>query len=301
MQMSTIEAPVAADIVAAYESQIEKMRQKDQTSKALSKEDLKVVHEDEQFLVVDKPAGVLCVPTPEVSASLSQSVFEAYGCESGVMDHMVVHRLGMDTSGLVVFARSKAAHKFISDAFRTRKAVRNYEALVCGHVADDEGVIDLPLMRDFLRPPFMRVSTDDLQRALIPLETEGAGEMPRSLCKKILERPKSSVTQYSVIGREELNGQPVTRLALRSVTGRTHQLNVHLAAIGHPIVGDTVYGVDGDALPNGGLDTVEGGASDEVQKALVGAKDCMCVHAKELGFAHPNTGEELTFSTPTPF
>lgn len=95
---SSVESPVSSDVAAAYESQIAKMRAKDQTSKALSKEDLKVVFEDEHIVVVDKPAGVLCVPTKEVSASLSQSVFEAFGCESGNVDSMVVHRLGMDTS-----------------------------------------------------------------------------------------------------------------------------------------------------------------------------------------------------------
>lgn len=84
-------------------------------------QDLKVVFEDEHIIVVDKPSGVLCVPTKEVSASLSQAVFDAYGCESGNMDSMVVHRLGMDTSGLVVFARTKAAVTAINTLFRTRK------------------------------------------------------------------------------------------------------------------------------------------------------------------------------------
>ena len=82
---------------------------------------MKVIFEDEHIIVVDKPAGVLSVPTKEVSASLSQAVFDAYGCESGKMDNMVVHRLGMDTSGLVVFARNKAALVGLNSAFRTRK------------------------------------------------------------------------------------------------------------------------------------------------------------------------------------
>ena len=82
---------------------------------------MKVVFEDEHIIVVDKPAGVLCVPTKEVSASLSQAVFDAYGCESGNMDSMVVHRLGMDTSGLVVFARTKDALLGLNASFRTRK------------------------------------------------------------------------------------------------------------------------------------------------------------------------------------
>jgi len=86
----------------------------------LTVQDLKIVFEDEHIIVVDKPAGVLCVPTKEVSASLSQAVFDAYGCESGNMNSMVVHRLGMETSGLVVFARSKSALLALNTAFRTR-------------------------------------------------------------------------------------------------------------------------------------------------------------------------------------
>lgn len=295
---------VAAEVAAAYESSISKMRAKDQTSKALSKEDLKVVYEDEHILVVDKPSGVLSVPTKEVSASLSQTVFDAYGCESGNMDSMVVHRLGMDTSGLIVFARTMPALTGLNSAFRTRKVTRKYEALVCGSVENDEGEIDMPLMRDFIRPPYMRVSTDDLQRALV-----GVDDLPAEISKKILEIPKPSLTKYSVIGKEELGGNPVTRLSLTSVSGRTHQLNVHCAASGHPIVGDKVYGAGGEALPNGGLDeagmdsSAPNRANLDVQGSIAEAAGDkpMCVHAKELSFKHPVTGEDMKFESATPF
>lgn len=290
---STVEA-VGSDIVAAYESQMTKMREKDQASKALSKEDLTVVFEDEHIVVVDKPAGVLCVPTKEVSASLSQAVFDAYGCESGNMDSMVVHRLGMDTSGLVVFAKTKDALLGLNAAFRSRKVTRKYEALVCGTVEGD-GEWNMPLMRDFVNPPYMRVSTDDLQRALIGLD-----DLPEEISKKILENPKDSSTKYEVVGTEELGDQPVTRLTLTSVTGRTHQLNVHCAASGHPIVADSVYGYNGDATANGGL---EEGASTELQESIAAAaKDMsMCIHAKELSFSHPVTGEDLKLDSKSPF
>lgn len=301
---STVEAVAGSDVAAAYESQITKMRAKDQTSKALSKEDLKVVFEDEHIVVIDKPSGVLSVPTKEVSTSLSQAVFDAYSCESGNMDSMVVHRLGMDTSGLIVFARTKAAASGLNSAFRTRKITRTYEALVCGSVSDDAGDIDLPLMRDFVHPPYMRVSTDDLQRALIGVE-----DMPAEISKKILENPKDSLTKYSVVSREELGEDSVTRLSLTSVSGRTHQLNVHCAAMGHPIVGDSVYGVNGDALPNGGLDeetmnaNAPNRASLELQQSIASAASdkSMCVHAKELSFKHPVTGEDLKFESASPF
>jgi len=295
---------VSSDVAAAYESQIAKMRAKDQSSKALSKEDLKVVFEDEHIVVVDKPAGVLCVPTKEVKASLSQSVFDAFGCESGNMDSMVVHRLGMDTSGLVVFARTLKAVQELNTAFRARKVTRKYEALVCGSVEADEGEMNMPLMRDFVSPPYMRVSSDELQRALIGVE-----DLPVEISKKILESPKESVTKFSVVAREELGGNAVTRMSLTSVSGRTHQLNVHCAASGHPIVGDTVYGINGDAQPNGGIDdaTMDTSAPNRASLDLQGsiataaADKPMCVHAKELSFKHPITGEDLKFESASPF
>mmetsp|Transcript_39621 Transcript_39621/g.82784 ORF Transcript_39621/g.82784 Transcript_39621/m.82784 type:complete len:216 (-) Transcript_39621:188-835(-) len=215
------------------------------------------------------------------------------------MDKMVVHRLGMDTSGLVVFARTDAALRGMNALFRSRKVTRNYEALVCGHVADDAGSIDLPLMRDYEFPPFMRVSTDDHQRALLDLDASEVG-------KKMLESPKESLTKYAVVSREDMDGNDVSRLTLTSVSGRTHQLNVHCAAIGHPIVGDTVYGFDGEAASNGGLDDGElpaDKASAELQQAIAGA--CagkpMCVHAKSISFRHPVTKEELSFDSKSSF
>ena len=215
------------------------------------------------------------------------------------MDKMVVHRLGMDTSGLVVFARTNFSMRELNSLFRTRKVSRKYEALVCGHLPNDKGIIDLPLMRDYEAPPYMRVSTEEHQRALIGLN-------PGEVGKKILESPKLSITEYEVISREELDGKAVTRLALTSVSGRTHQLNVHCAAIGHPIVGDTVYGYGGDAANNGGLnksELPESCASEELQKEIsvaVSGKP-MCVHAKSISFDHPLTRETLSFDCSAPF
>merc|ERR1719253_2335058 len=125
----------------------------------------------------------------------------------------------MDTSGLIVFARTKAALLGMNTLFRTRKIARHYE-----------GTIDQPLMRDYEYPPFMRVSTDEHQRALLDLDAEEVG-------KQLLERPKESLTKFEVTSREDLDGHDASRLLLTSISGRTHQLNVHCAAIGHPIVG----------------------------------------------------------------
>jgi len=196
--------------------------------------------------------------------------------------------------------------------FRTRKITRKYEVLVCGHVASDKATIDMPLMRDYMRPPFMRISTDEHQRVLLDLDGTIVG-------KKLLEAPKPSQTNYEVIGRETFldTDLPVTRLLLTSITGRTHQLNVHMAAIGHPIVGDRVYGLDGDAVTNGGLElskvenndehgsiSTPSAASIELQRAIGAKATKMCVHAKCLSFHHPMFSpddEPLSFTTPAPF
>ena len=267
-----------------------------------------MIHEDEHIIVVNKPVGVLSVPSEPGLPSLAEAVFEkCQSSDSGLrlakFDQMVVHRLGSDTSGLVVFAKNLDAVRAINTLFRTRKITRQYECLVAGHVQQDQGLINMPLMRDYEHPPFMRVSTDEHQAALVDLD-------PLIVGKKLLEAPKESVTHYQVIARESLNDQddlPITRLTLTSITGRTHQLNVHCAAFGHPIVGDAVYGFGGDAAPNGGLaeamldETTPNRASVDLQKSLAAASSTMCVHAKSLRFRHPATGEDVEYCSDAPF
>lgn len=259
----------ADDFNAKLAANRESMSAKDKTSKSLGKGDLKVVHEDEHIVVIDKPAGVLSTPGKDGNPSLQQAVFDSFGCESGNANKMACHRLGMDTSGLMVFAKTNHALRDLNSQFRTRKVTRKYEALVKGHVSDDSGVIDKPLMMDYENPPYMCVSTEEKQRALIGLSADVVG-------KKVLENPKESITEYEVLAREEVDGEPVSRLSLTSVTGRTHQLNVHCSAIGHPIVGDSVYG-DADS------------------------GKAMCVHAKSLSFRHPGTREQVNLESAAPF
>lgn len=265
---------------------------------------MKVVYEDNHIVVVDKPSGVLCVPGKDGFPNLAEAVCDSFGCEMGRPDKMVVHRLGMDTSGLVVFAKTMLAVRGMNAIFRTRKIERKYEALVCGHVEKDEGLINLPLMRDYENPPFMRISTDDHQRALIDLD-------PAIVGKKLLEQPKDSLTKYEVIAREEMDGNPVTRVAITSISGRTHQLNVHLAAFGHAIVGDSTYGINGDAASNGGLSSAEldslapnanrADANLQQQIASAAKGKSACVHAKSLKFRHPVTKEDISLSSDAPF
>ena len=233
---------------------------------------------------------------------MAQAVYDSFGDANKLdsPDKMVVHRLGMDTSGIMVFCKTPEAVRGMNAAFRARKVERTYEALVCGHMEQDSGMISLPLMRDYEFPPFMRVSTDEHQRALLGLSAAEVG-------KKLLALPKDSLTKYEVVAREELDGQPATRVALTSVSGRTHQLNVHMAAFGHAIVGDSTYGVGGAAAPNGGLTAQEqdelvpnsSRAGLETQQALSKAKPC--VHAKSLKFRHPVTGKDVSLSADAPF
>mmetsp|Transcript_3014 Transcript_3014/g.8205 ORF Transcript_3014/g.8205 Transcript_3014/m.8205 type:complete len:375 (-) Transcript_3014:1958-3082(-) len=302
------EGPVTAEYInSRLEQQLAKLRLKDQTSKELEEEDLVIIHEDKNVLVVDKPSGVLTVPGKENNPSLAEAVFKKVKPKDlPNADHMVVHRLGMDTSGLMIMAKNKHAVRELNGVFRERKVDRRYEALVAGHIARDDGIINLPVMRDYRCPPYVRISTDDHQWALVDLTAEDVG-------KKILEGPKDSITKYEVVAREFLGGQPVTRVTLTSITGRYHQINVHLAAFGHPIIGDNVYGIDGDALPDGGLTRAErdalipnpSRADDETQVLLnesVNAKGLPpCIHAKYIRFTHPITKKEYEFSTEAPF
>ena len=282
--------------------QLNKLRTRDRQSKEIDPKDLVIVYEDNHLVCVNKPAGVLCVPSEEGIPTLAQAVFENVPNQQTSLDKMVVHRLGMDTSGLVLFAKTMDSLREMNTIFRTRKIQRHYEVLVCGHLETDSGLIDMPLMRDYEKPPFMRISTEQNQRMLLGLDDKIVG-------KKLLEAPKASQTQFQVLGRETFSDTdlPVTRLLLKSVTGRTHQLNVHMAAIGHPIVGDRVYGWKGDALPNGGLEPNASTEDIELQEAIGQAATRMCVHAKSLAFQHPMLNDSddeavpLYFECETPF
>jgi len=299
----------AQEINERKDAQLQKMRMKDKMSTYLDKEDLEILYQDDDIVVVNKPSGVLTVAGKDkCNPSLAQTVYEALGDKVDLpsADHMVVHRLGMDTSGLIVMGKNKDAVRGLNVVFRNRNVERKYEALVVGHLQKDEGMISLPIMRDYVNPPYVRISTDDHQWALVDLDPEVVG-------KKLLELPKASITKYEVVAREEYHGQPVTRVMLTSISGRYHQLNVHMSAFGHPIVGDSVYGVNGVGVSNGGLtpDELESlapnpqRASDELQWEIAkeSSTEPSRSHAKFLKFRHPTSKEYRTmqFSTESPF
>lgn len=171
------------------------------------------IHIDEELLVLDKPAGLLAVPgrtEPDCLSARAQALWA---------DALVVHRLDQATSGLMVMARGAAAQRRLSADFADRRVHKTYVAIVEGLLDEASGTIDLPIGADW--PDRPRRKVDPLQG-------------------------KPSLTRWRVLGRDEADG--TTRLALEPVTGRTHQLRVHLQAIGHPIVGDALYGRAGGRM-----------------------------------------------------
>jgi tRNA pseudouridine32 synthase/23S rRNA pseudouridine746 synthase len=201
---------------------------------------LRVLAADHALVVADKPAGLLAVPGKgdagrDHLAGRVQAVFA---------DALVVHRLDMATSGLIVFARGPEVQRRLSIAFAERRVAKRYVAVVSGDVADDHGSIELPLAADW-------------------------PNRPRQQVDPVLGKP--SLTRWRVLSRD--GGH--TRLELEPVTGRSHQLRVHLAAIGHAIVGDALYA--GEAAPR------------------------LLLHATSLAFAHPLSEAPLSFSSPPPF
>ena len=205
---------------------------------------IRLIHADAWLLVVEKPAGLLSVPgrLAEYHDSVAARV------QLQFPEARIVHRLDQVTSGVMVLARDADTHRALSRAFAARQVGKRYEALVEGHVDGDSGEIDLPLIADWPNRPRQKVD---------PV----AG--------------KPSHTRWRVLGREADETRQRTRLALEPTTGRTHQLRVHLAQMGHPIVGDVLYG----AMPAGRVS----------------------LHAAWLSIQHPASGKRVEFDSSVPF
>jgi 23S rRNA-/tRNA-specific pseudouridylate synthase len=215
----------------------------------------------------------------------------------------------MDTSGIVVFALTEQSLSILHDDFRKGRVQKTYQALLCGHVHSEEMEIDLSLERDPFSPPFMRVarqrpsSPNEESRAIYATAScTSTNTTATANSRKFLNQaPKPSLTEVRVISYEFLNGVPVTRVQLRPHTGRTHQLRVHCAAIGHSIVGDTIYGYNGDGAPNGGLENNVQGCSTNVQQRLYELGRPLCLHAQQLCIHHPRTRAPMIFQADAAF
>ncbi len=206
---------------------------------------IEVLAVDEHFIVIDKPSGLLAVPGrgPDKQDCLSTRVQRQFP------DALIVHRLDMETSGLMVFGRGIDAQRALGRAFEQRLVHKQYEAVVDGLLASDAGTVDLPLICDWPNRPRQMVSH---------------------------ELGKPSTTHYRVVNRDESARR--TRVALMPVTGRSHQLRVHMAALGHPILGDSLYA---SAPPAPG--------------------ERLLLHAAQLTFPHPVTGAAISVASRVPF
>lgn len=213
---------------------------------------LDVVYEDADVIVVNKPRGMVTHPAPGhaggtlVNALLSHCRDSLSGI-GGKQRPGIVHRLDKDTSGLIIAAKNDAAHLSLSAQLKARTLKRGYEAVVHGNVKDDAGLIDAPIGRHPTHRKRMAVT---------------------------YKNSKPAVTRYEVVARYD----GCTHVRCELETGRTHQIRVHMAHIGHPLLGDSVYG-------------------GRRGKALL---DGQCLHAKRLRFIHPRTGEAVELSCELP-
>ncbi len=205
-----------------------------------------ILYNNNGLLVIDKPAGLLSQPgrRPEKWDSVITRLKAHYP------DAVVVHRLDEPTSGLMMLALGQAMSSGLSRAFRERQVHKRYEAIVDGLMTDDQGSIDFPLIADWPNRPRQKID---------------------------FETGKPSLTHFQVMARHVQENW--TRVDLEPFTGRSHQLRMHLMALGHPILGDPLY-----AHP----------------EALARAPR-MYLHARHLSFDHPLTGEPMVFDSATPF
>lgn len=218
---------------------------------------LTVLHEDDALIVLDKPAGLLSAP----GRGADKQDCAVARAQARWPDALLVHRLDQATSGLMLLARGPQMHRALSMCFAARGVHKRYEAIVDGWVEgrtgqEDEGEIALPLMADWPRRPRQKV------------DAQG----------------KPSLTRWKVLGRRDqgdagTGSWRTTRLALFPVTGRSHQLRVHLQAIGHPILGDALY-ADATSLAR---------------------SPRLLLHACELALAHPHTGVWTMWQSAAPF
>ena len=212
---------------------------------------LDVVYEDDDVIVVNKPSGLVVHPAPghpdgTLVNALLYHCGDSLSGVGGALRPGIVHRIDRDTSGLIIAAKNDYAHQFLSAQLADHTLARTYECIVVGNLREDSGTVDAPIARD---------SRDRKRMAVVP-------------------GGRRAVTHWTVLARYP----GYTHVQCRLETGRTHQIRVHMAYLGHPILGDTVYGA----------------------KKPVPGLTGQCLHAVGLQFIHPRTKELISLSCPLP-
>ena len=213
---------------------------------------LDIIYEDKDVVIVNKPQGMVVHPAPgHYNGTLVNALM--YHCKddlSGINGQMrpgIVHRIDKDTSGVLMIAKSDAAHNSLAQQLAVHSITRKYYAVVCGNIKEDSGTVDKPI-----------------------------GRSPKDRKKMaVVQGGRRAVTHYRVLERF---GGKYTLIEAQLETGRTHQIRVHMASLGHPLLGDTVYG------------------SEKQPFKLQG----QVLHAKVLGFNHPSDGRYVEFESPLP-
>ena len=226
---------------------------------------LDIVYEDDDLIVINKPVGMVVHPAPgNLDGTLVNALL--YHCGDslsgvgGVIRPGIVHRIDKETSGLLVVAKHDDAHLKLSAQLKDHHINRIYYAIAIGNLKDDQGTVDAPIGRHPI----------DRKRMAVIRNSE--------------LRSRDAVTHWQVLARGEADGQRFTLIRCELETGRTHQIRVHMSSIGHPLLGDPLYG--------GGNTKFEA----KHKNLIVG----QCLHAGELSFTHPMSGDCVTFSAALP-
>ena len=213
---------------------------------------LDIVYEDDDLLVVNKPRGMVVHPAPgNYTGTLVNALL--YHCKdslsgiNGVLRPGIVHRIDKDTSGLLIVAKNDKAHMGLAEQIKEHSFTREYNAVICGHLKEYEGTVNAPIGRN----------PKDRKKMCVTMQNS-----------------KNAVTHYKVLQEYD----KYSHISLKLETGRTHQIRVHMAHLGHPVAGDMVYG------------------NDKRSAELNG----QCLHAIKIGFIHPIKNEYMEFSTNLP-
>ena len=226
---------------------------------------LDIVYEDDDIIVINKPVGMVVHPAAgNPTGTLVNALLYHCGASlsgvGGVIRPGIVHRIDKDTSGLLVVAKNDEAHLNLSAQLKEHHVSRIYTAIAIGNFREEQGTVDAPIGRHPVdRKKMAVIHNSDL-------------------------RSRDAITRWSVISRGEADGNSFTLIRCQLETGRTHQIRVHMASIGHPLLGDAVYG----------------GANTRFEAKHRASITGQCLHAGELHLTHPRTGKEMQFFAPMP-